>query len=239
MNHYRYLVKRRNTDTTTSLAAATEAMRGAALESANREKTAGGYMSSGWISTLSRIDMTESVALLLTIKDRAYLLEGDERLWMIPFYPFIPRFIWRDKPIQDLGNRFTRVLGGRGYTCTSPTIIGDLYVLHGGIPGVLVGMFLVGLAAQWLTNPIKRLASKRNLFIYACVFFNVANFENDYFAYTTALIRTVVIVNILASVFYGPRRLPERFWKKPVKPTRSDTGERNLPGATAREGVVG
>jgi hypothetical protein len=210
INRYRSIVRTRATDATTSVNAATEAMAQAASLSARGERSAGGWAASGWAESVSRVNMTQDVALLLAYQDRAYLLEGDARLWMIPYYPFVPRFLWLDKPIQDVGVRFTRLLGGGGDTCTSPTIPGDLYVLHGGIAGVLAGMFLVGLVAQWLTNPVKLCPSKRNLFIYACMFFAVANWENDAFAYATGTIRTFVIVQVLAWTIYGPARGPSR-----------------------------
>jgi hypothetical protein len=214
IDQYRSIVRRTGRDATTSVSAATEAIRGAAMESVRRERTAGGWVASGWSSSLDRVNMLQNVALLLAYQDRAYLLEGDERLWMIPIYPFVPRFLWPGKPVQDIGLRFTKLLGGGATSCSSPTIPGDLYVLHYGIPGVLVGMFLVGLVAQWLTNPVKLCPSKRNLFIYACVFFAVANWENDFFAYSTGVIRTFVIVQILALIIYGPAWAPSRLGTK-------------------------
>jgi hypothetical protein len=206
INSYRTIVRSRVSDSVTSMSTASEAMQGAAGQAARQGGTASGWVARGWSSAMNRLDMTQEVALLLAYQDRAYMLQGDWRLWMIPFYPFVPRFIWPGKPVQDIGGRFTRLLGGNETTCSSPTIPGDLYVLHGGIPAVLLGMFLVGLAAQWLTNPIKRCPSKRNLFIYGCMFFAVANWENDFFAYSTGTIRSFVIVQILASILYGPAR---------------------------------
>jgi hypothetical protein len=206
MNNYRSIVRSRVTDYVTSVSAATEAMQGAAGRAVRRGGTASDWLASGWSSAVTRLDMTQDVALLLAYRDRSYMLEGDWRLWMIPFYPFVPRFIWRNKPIQNIGGRFTRLLGGQETTCTSPTIPGDLYLLHGGIPGMLAGMFLVGLVCQWLTNPVKLCPSKRNLFIYGCMFFEAANWENDFFAYSTGLIRTFVIVQVLALIIYGPAR---------------------------------
>jgi hypothetical protein len=210
MNNYRTIVRAKVTDSVTSVTAATEAMQGAAGQAGRRGGTASGWIARGWSSAVSRLDMTQSVALLLAYQDRAYLLQGDWRLWMIPFYPFVPRFIWPGKPVQNIGGRFTRILGGEETSATSPTIPGDLYILHGGIPAVLVGMFLVGLVVQWLTNPVKRCPSKRNLFVYGCMFLAVASWENDFFAYATGTIRTFVIVQILALIIYGPARTLSR-----------------------------
>jgi hypothetical protein len=214
INNYRSIVRAKVTDSVTSMSTASEAMQGAAGQAARQGGTASGWVARGWSSAVRRLDMTQSVALLLAYQDRAYMLQGDWRLWMIPFYPFVPRFIWPGKPVQNIGGRFTRILGGDETTATSPTIPGELYVLHGGIPAVLAGMFLVGLVVQWLTNPVKRCPSKRNLFIYGCMFLAVANWENDFFAYATGTIRTFVIVQILALILYGPARRTSRLGAK-------------------------
>jgi hypothetical protein len=214
MINYRTIVRTKVNDSVTSVSAAAAAMRGAVGQAAVREETAGGWAAAGWIHAVSRLDMTQNVALLLAYQDRIYMLEGDCHLWMIPFYPFVPRFIWPGKPVQDFGGRFTRLMGGEYTNASSPTIPGELYALHGGFPGVLAGMFLVGLAMQWLTNPVKLCPSKRNLFIYACMFFAVANWENDFFAYSTGTIRSFVIINIIALIVFGPARTTSRFGAK-------------------------
>ncbi|MGO8734238.1 MAG: hypothetical protein ACLQVM_15805 [Terriglobia bacterium] len=210
INQYRAIVRRSASDATTSVSAAAEAMEGAVERGGHRERTAGHWLTSGWSSSLNRFDMLQNVALLLAYQDQSYLLAGEERLWMIPYYPFVPRILWRGKPVDDMGLRFTKLLGGGAMSCSSPTIPGDLYVCHHGLPAVLVGMFLVGLVAQLLTNPVKLCPSKRNLFIYACVFFAAANWEGDFFSYATLLIRSFVVVQILAWIMYGPGRGPSR-----------------------------
>jgi len=219
INQYRSLVGTRMDESVNSVSAATEAMRGAAAQTSSQERTAGHWLTSGWSSSVARLNMTQNVALLLTYQDRSYLLEGKERLWMIPFYPFVPRLLWPGKPLQDYGGRFSKLLGLQGDTSTSPTVPGDLYILHYGIAGVAGGMFLIGLVAQWLTNPVKLWPSKRNLFIYGCVFFTVANWENDFFGYSSPLIRTFVIVQVLAALIYGPARASSRLGRK--KETRN------------------
>jgi hypothetical protein len=129
---------------------------------------------------------------------------------MIPFYPFVPRLLWPGKPVDDKGLRLTKLLGGGRFGSSAVTIPGDLYTLEYGIPGVLVGMFLVGLVVQWLTNPVKSCPSKRNLFIYCCIFFAAANWEPDFFGYSTVVIRTFVIIQIVALIIYGPPRAASR-----------------------------
>jgi len=120
--------------------------------------------------------------------------------------------LWPGKPVPDKAMRLSRLLGGGPMaTSSAVTIPGDLYVLQYGIAGLLVGMFLIGLVVQWLTNPVKLCPSKRHLFIYACIFFPAANWEAGFFDYSVVVIRTFVIAQILASVVYGPPpRAPSR-----------------------------
>jgi hypothetical protein len=213
INSYRTMVHPKPTDFSVSnVGEASQAMQGAAMQSADQQRTAADWAASGLTSAMGRLDMTQEVALLLAYQDRAYLLQGDWQLWMIPFYPFIPRLIWPDKPVEDIGGRFTRLLtrGQDTISCTSPTVMGDLYILHGGYPGMIAGMFLIGLITQWLTNPVLRCPSKRNLFIYACMFITLANWENDFFAFMTGSIRSFVIVQVLALTVYGLPHAPSR-----------------------------
>jgi len=210
MNQYRFIVRPKATDSVTSLNVATEAMQGAASQAAGQGGTAGEWVKSGWSSSVNRANMLQQVALLKAYESRSYLLEGDERLWMIPFYPFVPRLLWPGKPVDDKGLRLTKLLGGGRFGSSAVTIPGDLYTLEYGIPGVLVGMFLVGLVVQWLTNPVKSCPSKRNLFIYCCIFFAAANWEPDFFGYSTVVIRTFVIIQIVALIIYGPPRAASR-----------------------------
>lgn len=212
INQYRSIVRKRDTTSVTDVDSATEAMRGAAGGAANQVGgTAGGWLASGWTSSVNRVNMLQDMALMLVYESRSYLLEGKERAWMIPFYPLVPRLVWPGKPIDDKGLRMARLLGVRTTTYAAITVPGDLYVFYYGIPGVLAGMFLIGLVSQWLTNPVKLCPSKRNLFIYGCLFFAVTNVENDFFAYGTVVLRTFIIIQVLALIVYGPpHRAPSR-----------------------------
>jgi len=213
INQYRSIVRKSTGVTSvTEVSDATEALGGAAGRAAGQGETTGGWLASGWSSSVNRVNMLQQVAILQAYESRAYLLEGDERLWMIPFYPFVPRLLWPGKPVPDKAMRLSRLLGGGPMaTSSAVTIPGDLYVLQYGIAGLLVGMFLIGLVVQWLTNPVKLCPSKRHLFIYACIFCPAANWEAGFFDYSVVVIRTFVIAQILASVVYGPPpRAPSR-----------------------------
>jgi hypothetical protein len=173
------------------------------------ESGASDWVRNGWRMSVKRLDMLTSVGLVLWLGPRASLLEGKERWWMVPYYPFIPRFIWPSKPILDKGRRFSLAAGSTGTSSMAITYPGDLYALY-GLPGIVLGMFLLGIVAQGLTNTITGTLDKRHLFIYAAMFMSVSHLETDAFSYLTSLIKTFVMLSIIALVIYGPRRRGEK-----------------------------
>jgi hypothetical protein len=173
------------------------------------ESGASGWVRNGWQMSRKRLDMLTSVGLVLWLGPRASVLQGKERWWMVPYYPFIPRFIWPSKPILDKGRRFSLAVGSTGTSSMGITYPGDLYALY-GLPGIVLGMFLLGIVAQGLTNTITGTLGKRHLFVYAAMFMTVSHLEMDAFSYLTSLIKTFVMLSIIALVIYVPRRRGEK-----------------------------
>jgi hypothetical protein len=172
------------------------------------ESGASDWARSGWRMSVKRMDMLTSVGLVLWLGPRASLLQGKESWWMIPYYPFIPRFLWPSKPILEKGRRFSVAAGSTQDSSMAVTYPGDLYALY-GLPGVVLGMLLLGIVIQALTNTITGTLDKRRLFVYAAMFMFVNELETDSFSYLTSLIKTFVIVSLVALVIYGPRRRRE------------------------------
>ena len=69
------------------------------------------------------------------------------------FLAFIPRWIWRSKPMIHRGGKFYAELHGMPFSeATSSTAIsfmGDC-ILAGGIPGLIIGAGLLGLVLSWV-----------------------------------------------------------------------------------------
>ena len=124
---------------------------------------------------------------------RAEQLGGDEHWWMLPFYPFVPRFIWTSKPILNKGQRFSIATGSTASTSQAITIPGDLY-LEFGFLGLAIGMFLSGMLGQWLTNMIGGPLRKDSLVIYAGVF-----------DFVTGVLRIFFLVWVFVKVIYVPQ----------------------------------
>lgn len=161
-----------------------------------------GWMSGGADSAISRLNLLQSVAELLSLGPRRPLLQGAERWWMLPFYPFVPRFIWTSKPILDKGRRFSIALGAGDQTSTAITYPGDLVFEYGAI-GLLCGMLLFGAAAQLLTDRFAAAWDKRRLFIYTGLFLTILSImELDAFDFWSTLIRNLVILSLVAWLAY-------------------------------------
>lgn len=209
-NQYRELVRNRAQDGMDLMT--TGAMTAQAFEHASAADSGlRGWMGGGADSAISRLNLLQSVAELLNLGPRGKLLQGDERWWMLPFYPFVPRFIWHSKPILDKGRRFSIALGFGNQTSTAVTYPGDL-LLEFGLLGLLCGMFLFGIAAQYLTRLLAVARDKQRVFIYTALLVSMLTMmELDAFYFWGGLIKTLVILAAVAHLAYsGLRRRRSR-----------------------------
>ena len=202
VNYRRLVLKQGGLSSATAVASV--GMKALSATGRGQESTSG-WAQSGWQMSVRRLDMLTSVGLVLWLGPRASLLEGKERWWMLPYYPFIPRFIWHSKPILDKGRRFSVATGSTATSSMAITYPGDLYANY-GLPGIVVGMLLLGVLSEWLARTVTGTPDKRHLFIYAAMFMSVSHLETDAFSYLTGLIKNFVILSVVAIVIYGPVR---------------------------------
>lgn len=202
-NNYRLLVRDQG-GLSSPAAVATTGLKAFSRTQAS-QRAASGWVRDGWRMTVRRLDLLPNVGLVLWLGPRVSALQGKERWWMVLYYPFVPRFIWHSKPILDKGKRFSIATGSISTSSMAITYPGDLYASY-GLLGVVLGMFLLGVVSQLLTNTITGRLDKRRLFIYAAMFLSVTDMEIDAFSFWTSLIKTLAILTAIALVIYGPRR---------------------------------
>jgi hypothetical protein len=132
------------------------------------------------------------------------LLNGDEKLWLAPIYPFIPRFLWEDKPIFDKGVRLSVALGRPDTTSSAITPIGDLFMLNGAT-GVAIGMLIYGICFQLYMNFAgRRPLTERGLLVYLSVLVPLMNFENYVVAEVSAIAQGLITITVVSLLIYGP-----------------------------------
>jgi hypothetical protein len=202
-SNYRKLLRHDRTEATaTSVIADARRSLSQSLESGSGLD---GWLASSARLSLHRLNVLQDVGLLLAVTSQGPSLESSARWWMIPFYPFIPRFVWPSKPILDKGLQFSIRLGYGDQGSTAVSYPGDLYVTCGWA-GLLFGMFMMGVVAQWLTNFLRRSFGKRSLSVYAVIFLTAVDIEIDAFSYWTGLIKWLAILSVLAWIVYGPQK---------------------------------
>ena len=131
------------------------------------------------------------------------MLSGDEKVWMAPFYPLVPRFLWKGKPILNKGQRLNIVLGRGSESSSALTPIGDLNSMYGTY-GVVAGMLAWGIFLQLFMNWIGRGgASETRLFVFMTMLGIFLNFEDDVFSLVANTVQLCIVVMIMSYVIYG------------------------------------
>jgi hypothetical protein len=209
-NAYRGIISGKGAVEVTDLSTAMGASNAAFAQARLATPGVTGWVQSGVNHALARLDLLQCVATIISLTPaQAQKLEGEEHWWMVPIYPFIPRFLWKDKPILDKGARFSVVLGATKATSTAITPPADLY-LQFGLPGLMLGAFLWGILGQGLTDRYGNSLNKRHIFMYAALFPSATNLENDAFSFSASFIKISAMVVILAWLVYEFRVIHEK-----------------------------
>jgi hypothetical protein len=131
------------------------------------------------------------------------LLNGDERVWLAPIYPFVPRFLWPEKPILNKGQRLSMLLGRGSESSSALTPIGDLYALFGAY-GVVAGMFVWGVCLQSYVNAMSvNGMTERRLFVYMVMLPPLVGFEADVTSLIAGCVQSLMVAMIISVVVYG------------------------------------
>ena len=114
---------------------------------------------------------------------------------------FIPRFLWPDKPVKDVGQRFGHRYGildaeDRKTSINLPQLV-EFYA-NFGATGVLVGMFLLGAGYRLLDQLLNGVgAADANVLVAAVVFSSMANIESDLSMIFGLAIQTTAVLYIV------------------------------------------
>jgi len=93
--------------------------------------------------TGNRAAYLDTVTLLTSMVPSILPYQSGQTL-MLGIWGFIPRFLWPDKPVLNMGSYATTVIFSSSSSSNTPlTDIGEFY-LNYGLAGVLIGMFALG-----------------------------------------------------------------------------------------------
>ena len=158
--------------------------------------------SSGIELVKKRLSYLSSLRAVIGLTNPAFV-NGDEKIWLAPVYPLVPRFLWRSKPVFNKGQRISIALGAGSQTSTAPTMIGDLFMLY-GTWGVGIGMFVWGVCVQLYMNWIGRKGiSELGLFIYISMVPLLLNLESDVIAFVGGLVQLGIFVVVISRIIYA------------------------------------
>jgi hypothetical protein len=100
-----------------------------------------------------RLALINSIAVVVRDVGRWVPYAKGETIFLPTFTYFIPRVIWKDKPVASEGRDFGRIFRITNFwsreTYIGATVPGELY-WNFGLPGIIVGMTLLGLAMRAL-----------------------------------------------------------------------------------------
>jgi hypothetical protein len=162
---------------------------------------------------------TDRLSLLTFVHDMIgipapSLVNGDEKIWLAPVYPLVPRMLWKDKPVLNKGQRLSVALGRPSTTSSAVTPIGDLYSIYGPY-GVVVGMLIYGVCLQIYMNSASRGHSERNLFVYILMIVPLINLEQDTVALVASAVQLGIVLILTSYAIYG-RPSSGRVTKYPI-----------------------
>jgi hypothetical protein len=110
------------------------------------------YLDASLFAFLKRMTVVTSVAAIVSDTGRWVDYRYGDTLVLAPIGLLIPRFLWPDKPEiaigREVGETFRLKSDMDAETYIAPTMVGDFY-WNFSVPGVVVGMWLLGMAYRW------------------------------------------------------------------------------------------
>jgi hypothetical protein len=107
-----------------------------------------------------RLSIINSTAVIVRECGTNVEYQYGRTLWLGIISVAIPRIVWPDKPLMNIGVDFGktfRITGFKNYSAVSQSMVGELcWNLH--VPGIIAGMFLMGF---WLRCLYQRFGANR------------------------------------------------------------------------------
>jgi hypothetical protein len=132
-----------------------------------------------WIVILEHLAMLRDTARVVRYAEETGDFWGGRHYGDLPLLIFVPRFLWSDKPVMDIGRWVSTVVMGNPRSMTHSqaiTFAGDLY-LNFGVDGVAVGFFLLGLLLRVIYQRYALQGDVSDLFLYLSLWVGLWNLD--------------------------------------------------------------
>jgi hypothetical protein len=124
-----------------------------------------------------------------------------EDILLSPLYSLIPRAVWEDKPLNDVGVWYTQVVMGEG-TSSSTAMYPVTYLnFAGGALAVILGFGVVGVIQSALFRGISAHTGAA-LFITVCLVGSLGHVDSVYYSFFISLIRNLPLVFLLGWLLF-------------------------------------
>ena len=167
------------------------------------------YVESGYQAALGRASLIQNYALLLRYLDATGDYWHGRYVWILPALIVVPRAVWPSKPVANTGYWFAVNVWGQDPHVQSSIAItypGDLH-LQFGLPSLLIGMFLTGVAFRWLYERYARPRSDYSIFFYIFLFYHLGAHEVDLAFKVAGTVRIFLILFVISLVVFRFPRL--------------------------------
>jgi len=211
---------------TTSLADTAGAMGTAVVDTWGNNSVADTLTFTGQQAKLRQADVLQDIGLIVRYTPHPFPYRMGTAYLQLPATILIPRIVWPDKPVDNIGYVVTHDYVGLSayaaqFTSSAPTIFGDLY-MNFGIAGVVAGMALLGLLAGLLFSAISPNLSAGRLLYYFVVFLILTNLEGDLNGTIQTIgeaLFVIWILNWLMGLNHG-NMVPQRLLASRANPNR-------------------
>lgn len=162
------------------------------------------YMRRSVFGFLDRMSVVSSVAAIVRETGRWVDYRYGETLILAPIGLLVPRVLWPDKPNISIGREFgvtfNLVSALDKETQIAATVVGDFY-WNFHLPGVIVGMFLLGLGYKWFYRRFGAAAEGQSIrtAIYLTLLATTLHFEGNFAMLVGGFLKTLAI--LMALVF--------------------------------------
>lgn len=177
----------------------------------------------GLIGRQSSLIQSVSLAAYVTPDTIPYRYGHD--YFRLPLYILIPRVIWPGKPNLSGSIQFSIDYAGERpdtINSTAVTLFGDLY-LNFGLPGILGGMFLLGILYRQVYQSFRDANSERRLVLYLALLLWLTNIEAEIVGLIQGFVQQFIIFYVLTRMMY---RRPMR--SNINSPESNDQAHRNV-----------